>query len=213
LNVFSHVIGSRSKLLANPAVAVIVAPVLLALSLALPTPAGAQPKVPDEPPVAPDAVLKAFSDRVSAYVAMKKKLEADVPRVKPGDGATGRVESREQQLTARLREARKEAKVGDIFGDAAAYFRQTIVRDTATRGVRDAYAAMQEVPPRSPPAVNATYPKEAALATVPPLILVNLPRLPDGLEYRFMGRDLILRDRDANLVVDFVRDAVPAIRQ
>jgi hypothetical protein len=45
--------------------------------------------------------------------------------------------------------------------------------------------------------VNAIYPEKAALATVPPLILVNLPRLPDGLEYRFMGRDLILRDRDA----------------
>ena len=52
-------------------------------------------------------------------------------------------------------------------------------------------------------------PEKAALATVPPLILVNLPRLPDGLEYRFMGRDLILRDRDANLIVDFVSGAVP----
>jgi PAS domain S-box-containing protein len=72
---------------------------------------------------------------------------------------------------------------------------------------------MQEVPAQSPPAVNAIYPEKAGLATVPPLILVNLPRLPDGLEYRFMGRDLILRDRDANIIVDFVPGAVPAIKR
>jgi hypothetical protein len=61
--------------------------------------------------------------------------------------------------------------------------------------------------------VNTLYPEKAALATVPPLILVNLPRLPDGLEYRFMGRDLILRDRDANVVVDFVPGAVPVLKK
>jgi hypothetical protein len=72
---------------------------------------------------------------------------------------------------------------------------------------------MQEVPPKSPPMVNTLYPEKAALATVPPLILANLPRLPDGLEYRFMGRDLILRDRDANLVVDFVAGAVPVLKK
>ena len=49
------------------------------------------------------------------------------------------------------------------------------------------------------------------LATVPPLILNRLQPLPDGLEYRFMGRDLILRDSKANLIVDFVHEAVPTI--
>ena len=84
--------------------------------------------------------------------------------------------------------------------------------DAQTRGVRDAYATMQEVPGNSPPTVNALYPEKAALATVPPLILVNLPRLPDGLEYRFMGRDLILRDREANVIIDFIPGAVPIIK-
>jgi hypothetical protein len=52
----------------------------------------------------------------------------------------------------------------------------------------------------------------ASALPVPPLILVNLPRLPDGLEYRFMGRDLILRDRDANIIVDFLPGAVPVLK-
>ena len=61
------------------------------------------------------------------------------------------------------------------------------------------------------PKINADYPEKAPLATVPPLILRRLPTLPDGLEYRFMRRDLILRDSKANLIVDFVHEAVPTI--
>ena len=71
---------------------------------------------------------------------------------------------------------------------------------------------MQEVPRQAPLRVNVAYPERAALATVPPLILNRLPPLPDGIEYRFMGRDLILRDTNANLIVDFIHEAVPAIR-
>jgi hypothetical protein len=70
---------------------------------------------------------------------------------------------------------------------------------------------MQEVPKRTPPRVNANYPETAALATVPPLILQRLQRLPDGIEYRFMGRDLILRDTKANLIVDVLPEAVPTV--
>jgi hypothetical protein len=40
-------------------------------------------------------------------------------------------------------------------------------------------------------------------------LLDALPRLPEGLEYRFMGNDLILRDTKANLIVDFINNAVP----
>ena len=68
-------------------------------------------------------------------------------------------------------------------------------------------------PAQNPPAVNTPYPENAPLATVPPLILVNLPRLPDGLEYRFMGRHLILRDQPSNLIIDFVPGAVPVFKK
>ena len=159
-----------------------------------------------------ETAVKGFTNRVNAYVGMKKKLENDLPDIKPG-GATGAAEKAQNTLATQIMAARKDAKPGDIFGDAAPYFKRIIENDTKTRGVRDAYAAMQEVPPKSPPAVNTLYPEKAALATVPPLILVNLPRLPDGLEYRFMGRDLILRDRDANVIVDFVPGAVPVLRK
>src|SRR5262249_52216016 len=114
-------------------------------------------------------------------------------------------------LASRLRDRRARAKVGDVFGDTTDVIRKVIIEDSKERSFRDAYAAMEEVPVKAPPALNADYPENAPLATVPPLILARLPELPDGLEYRFMGRDLILRDTKANTIADIVREAVPII--
>jgi hypothetical protein len=155
--------------------------------------------------------LAAFEQRLEDYVAMKKKLDDGLPPAAPGDTIAA-IEARKKLLADRLKSARQNAKPGDLFGDAAPILKQIIERDAENRGVRDAYAAMQEVPARNPPMLNAAYPEKAALATVPPLILVNLPRLPDNIEYRFMGRDMILRDRDTNLILDIAVGAVPAIR-
>jgi hypothetical protein len=182
---------------------------LLAASSAVP-PASAQEAGRRVNPQA--AAINAFHERLEQYVALKKKLEAGLPPLKPSDRTTG-VEEHKHALALRIQEARKGAKPGDLVGDAAPILKAIIEKDAENRGVRDAYAAMQEVPAQNPPAINALYPEKAALATVPPLILVNLPRLPDGLEYRFMGRDLILRDQGSNLIVDLVPGAVPAFKK
>ena len=42
-------------------------------------------------------------------------------------------------------------------------------------------------------------------------LLRKLPDLPPELEYRIVGRHLILRDVKANLIVDVLRDVVPTI--
>ena len=44
-----------------------------------------------------------------------------------------------------------------------------------------------------------------------PAMLRRLPELPPELEYRFVGRDLVLVDILGNVVVDVLRDAVPTI--
>jgi hypothetical protein len=154
------------------------------------------------------AQVKAFLDRLNAYVEMKKKLEVGLTPVSPADRTTG-IELHRTALADRIRAARRDAKPGDLFGEAAPLFKEILARDRRTRGTRDTGASLEEVPARSTPAVNANYPERAALATVPPLVLSNLPPLPEGLEYRFLGRDLILRDRGSNLVVDFISGALP----
>ena len=56
--------------------------------------------------------------------------------------------------------------------------------------------------------VNATYPNDTPLPTTPPQLLMNLPKLPEQLEYRIIGKNLIIRDVEANIIVDFVPNAI-----
>jgi len=56
--------------------------------------------------------------------------------------------------------------------------------------------------------VNATYPSDTPLPTTPPQVLMNLPKLPEQLEYRIIGKNLIIRDVEANIIVDFVPNAI-----
>jgi hypothetical protein len=56
--------------------------------------------------------------------------------------------------------------------------------------------------------VNAPYSEGAPLSTVPPNVLAALPQLPEALEYRVVGKHLILRDVKANIIVDFIPNAV-----
>jgi hypothetical protein len=56
--------------------------------------------------------------------------------------------------------------------------------------------------------VNSRYPDSSPLPTVPPNLLVRLPQLPEELEYRIVKKDLILRDVNANLIVDFIPNAI-----
>jgi hypothetical protein len=58
--------------------------------------------------------------------------------------------------------------------------------------------------------VNAVLPWGAGEPASAALIGL-LPPLPDELEYRFVGRHLVLLDVEANLVVDVLRMAVPAL--
>ena len=58
-------------------------------------------------------------------------------------------------------------------------------------------------------AVNQRYPDEVPLSTMPPELLEELPKLPEELEYRFVGDRLIVMDVHAHLIVDFMPQALP----
>jgi hypothetical protein len=56
--------------------------------------------------------------------------------------------------------------------------------------------------------INGTYPEERPLSTVPANVLAVLPRLPDDIQYRFVGRHLILLDTRAGVILDRVPYAI-----
>ena len=192
-----------SKLLASSAPRWLICYAIFTLTIV--TPAITQERAPVNPNA---AAIKGFVDRVKEYVALQKKLDDGLPKL-TGKDDPSKIETHQAAMSGRVKIARASAKRGDIFGSAEPVLMAVIKEDANLRTLREARAAMEEVPKFDPPAVNTAYPEKAALATVPPLLLDALPRLPEGLEYRFMGNDLILRDTKANLIADFINNAAP----
>jgi len=157
-------------------------------------------------------VVADVDSRVKAYATHRNELEKGAAKLdetaKPGDLVTA-----ELTLAAKIRESRATAKRGDIFIPAVhARFRQLLnsemkgVRGQNTRGIiRDEGPG----PGAFSFKVNDTYPKEPPLGTVPANIPEVLPPLPEHLEYRFVDKHLILLDTRANLIVDYMPNAIP----
>lgn len=149
-----------------------------------------------------------FKARVEKYVSISKKADDDTPPLKKTkDPAEIRVA--QDSLGQRIRALNANAKHGDVFSpEIAAYFKRLLRPEVTDKGTK---AAIEDDNPESIPnlKVNAIYPEKETLSTVPPNVLMTLPKLPDDIEYRFVGKHLILRDVRANLIIDYIPNAIP----
>lgn len=174
-----------------------------------PEPAAAQSAAPKTNPDA--EVLVDFKKRIDDYMALHNKLEKQVPPMKETSDPA-KIAASQKMLAMKIREARKTAKQGDIFTpEIRQLFRRLMYPEVKGREGRQTKAAITEESHELkavPLKVNAEYPDDAPLMTVPPNILAALPKLPKDLEYRFVNRNLILLDTHANLIVDFIPNAI-----
>jgi hypothetical protein len=167
-------------------------------------------KAAEAPNPIEDPRFKEFFDHVRAYVKIHDAADARVPSLKDTSDPQ-QVSGREKALADEIRVQRAGAQPGDVFTPSAAReIAQIVADDFKSRPVTAQKAILVEVPMKVPPAINTDYPTTLPLATVPPSLLLKMPTLPEELEYRFIGRHLILRDVKANLIVDFIPDVVPA---
>lgn len=150
-------------------------------------------------------IVADFSARVDGYLDLRHKLEEGLPPLVVTDDPA-EIGRAEVALARRIREAREGAKQGEIFTPAiSAEFRRVLVLEM-TPSTR---AAITEDNPGSfSHRINGTYPKENPVSTVPANILALLPRLPDDIQYRFLGRHLVLHDTRANVILDRIRCAI-----
>lgn len=155
------------------------------------------------------AALRHFQEEVEEYADLHAKLLAKL-------GSRESVAA-QQALAHAIEAKRAKAMPGDIFRpEVQPLFRRLIAEQLEGPDALSARKAVREgnleQEPDSVPVVvrvNAVYPLGAPLSTVPASVLVALPRLPASLEYRFVGRDLILLDSVAGLIVDFLPAAAP----
>jgi len=167
---------------------------------------------PQRQPVNADArAMAAFQDRIEEYMALHNKLEATLPSL-PKEADPQQIDRHQRSLLRLLQGARRGARQGDLFTpDIRRVVRRLMAQvfgGPDGRQLRDSINDENPGPLRV--AVNSRYPDAVPLSTVPPQVLAGMPKLPDELEYRFLGRRLILMDVHAHAIVDFIDNTLPA---
>jgi hypothetical protein len=188
------------------AVCVVIAVTTSALAIAAQRGAPPQP----QPGAGNAPAVTAFVDRVNAYVALHQRLEKTAPKL-PDAATPKQIDDRQRALLALIQKARPEAKRGDLFTPEMTAFAKGMLNRVfaGPDGKQLLSSIMDENPVDIALKVNQRYPDSVPFATMPPEVLMALPDLPEELEYRFIGDDLILLDPHAHIVVDFIPDALP----
>ena len=157
------------------------------------------------------AILADFNARLDGYVKKQRALMKHA-RVAE-DAAPAAIKAREDTLAAELQMIRSHAKQGDIFTpQVAALFKRLMAPELKGLARRETKQALEEEDGEFAEVhlkVNARWPDSEPLTTAPANLLANLPQLPKDVEYRFSNRrHLVLRDVDANIIVDFIYNAI-----
>jgi hypothetical protein len=195
------------------------------LAAACSSPSGSQPqtttdvaleegarKTSTDPDVNPDAAAMAeFKSRVDAYADLHHRLARGDAKQKETDDPA-KINERTDALTARVQTARADARQGDIFTpEIRPVFRRLLAPKLQGAEGRDVKAVLKDdapAPGTVPFKVNAKYPDDQPLPTVPANVLITLPPLPEPLEYRIVGQHLLLLDTSADLIVDYILNAI-----
>ncbi|HXG90021.1 MAG TPA: hypothetical protein VNJ02_16965 [Vicinamibacterales bacterium] len=159
---------------------------------------------------ADDPALRGFDQEVDRYLALRTKLREELPVHVPNSTAK-EITSTSDALARAVQRARPKPRRGVFFTAAASAAIKRRLNEvlSAPESAAVLEAIDDERPTIRAPRVYLRFPEASQLATMPPSVLAVLPKLPPELEYRIIGRDLVLRDMSAALVLDFIPNAVP----
>jgi hypothetical protein len=157
-----------------------------------------------------DAATTEFLQRLDAYLELRRQAtrHAPTPHVTADPVELLAVQD---AIADAIRAARPLAAAGDIFAAGVGQaFRESIER-ALRRHDRDVARLLAEHAPRVPVglAVNTRFDWQSG-SQMPSWMIAVLPPTPsDILQYRLVGRDLVLLDIGAGLIIDVLRDALP----
>jgi len=146
-----------------------------------------------------------FTAKMDDYAKLRSTLQKGLPALevtaKPSE-----IEQAERLLAERIRKARTGARRHDIFTEETRRAFRQMLRPVTTAAtcafLRD------DNPSEWFWAVNAEYPKNHPISSMPPAMLAVLPRLPEDVFYRFLDTDLVLHDTKANVMLDRIDNAI-----
>ena len=150
-------------------------------------------------------IVADFSTRVQNYFDLRSKLEEGLPPLRVTDDVA-EIRRARRALARTIQAARQGAHEGDIFSPAISReFKQVLALEM---NANTWAAIMDDNPGEFSHEINGIYPDGKPYSTVPATILAALPALPADVEYRFLGRHLILLDVRANVILDQIPYAI-----
>ncbi len=156
------------------------------------------------------AAIADFTKRVNDYAAFEKKLDATITEP-PSNAQPEAFLDHQRALAKLLQKSRASAKPGDLCPKPMRAVIRRLIASVlhGPGGAQVKRSILDENPGNMVLTINSEYPDNAPFATVPPQVLQGLPRLPDVLEYRFIGKRLLLIDSHARVVADIVERVFP----
>lgn len=157
--------------------------------------------------------MDSFLEAANSYLAIDHNAPSQA-KLKPTKDVA-QIEQRRRALRDVIVAARPNAKEGDLFTPPVAdLFRKLMAQAMDGSDGNKIRRSLQSAEPIAAAgaaqiAVNHDYPNQRGqpLQSAPATLLQCLPVLPKGLEYRMVGNILVLRDAEANLVVDYLPNA------
>ena len=173
-----------------------------------------QPPAPGAPAaMGVDSAWSSFSALINDYVKLRERISEELPPLtvttKPAE-----IAAKSDAIAQAVQRANPKPAQGRFFSaETAAEIRRRIseygkLHDLSFIVAPDA----DERETVRGVAVYTRFPVDSVMQTMPPGLLQRLPPLPPMLEYRLLGRVLILRDSDAAMVLDYLPNAISVVK-
>jgi len=156
------------------------------------------------------AAIKTFEEQVRSYVDLRNKVRDTAPKLSK-DSTPEQIHAYRTALEQSLRSARASAKRGDLFRpEAADYIRRTLKIEFQGKDRQQLRETIFETETQGVVLrVNYPYAQSAEFSEMPATLLAKLPQLPKEVRYRFVGRNMLLVDRESNVILDYMPEALP----
>src|SRR5215218_10687862 len=149
------------------------------------------------------AAIDTFEKQVKEYIDLRNKVRANAPKLSK-DSTPEQIHAYRTTLEQSLRHARPNAKRGEFFQPATADFiRRTLKIEFQGKDRQELRKQIFETETQGVVVrVNYPYAQTAELSEMP-------ATLPTELRYRFVGRNMLLVDRESDLIIDYMPEALP----
>jgi hypothetical protein len=166
------------------------------------------------PPVvvspADKAAVETFEKQVKGYIQLRNKVRETAPKLSK-ESTPEQIQAYRTALELSLRNARSNAKRGEFFRpETADFIRRTLKLEFQGKDRQELREKVFETETQGVVLrVNYPYAQTAEQSEMPATLLAKLPPIPKELRYRFVGRNMLLVDRESNLIIDFMTEALP----